>query len=72
MVKLNFENPLNHSNLHSLHLYVLIYMCLEPCIPTTVSQKSFFFFLAMLQVLWALSSPTGDQSWALGSETAEI
>lgn len=46
MVKLNFENLLKHSNVHSLHgfLYILIYMCLEPCIPTTVSQKLFFFF----------------------------
>lgn len=46
-------------------------MCLEPCIPTTVSQK-LFFFLAVLQVLWELSSPTNNQTWALGSETAEI
>ena len=45
-------------------------MCLEPCIPTTVSQK--LFFLAVLQVLWELSSPTNNQTWALGSETAEI
>ena len=31
----------------------------------------FFFFLTMLCGLWDLSSPTRDQTWALGGESAE-
>ena len=51
-----------------MDLYVLIYMCLEPCIPTTLD--TFIQFLknlflgggGMLQVLWELSSSTRDQT----------